>query len=356
MRIINGRLDGKEIYDVYYSTGGGSLVGGGSDVWVNHWIKEIYPKLKVKSILLIHRNRPERPSIEEQDKIWKSLNKDLDVYWQGDDLHLFGSLLNGARRINILHGYYAPHKYILTNKDKIHSNAVHVNVNHALNANTKLGLKDSLHFSMEPSWEAEIVNYAKYPFWIGIDPPKLKKQNEQLLHIPNFYEFKHNLDVTDNNIVGFASRMETRKCPHYLQRIPSMVCTNPVDVQWWIKNLKMDTRDWKIYKFNYPMLDKFYQQDWGISHSAHIYEPFGYSIFQALDYGKIPILSRDWLMDFDYPYRAFGMHEFYSEWQRVCDVSISARREWVFMLREYLKQKFGDKDKWAKQLLEIYNS
>ena len=63
MRIINGRLDGKEIYDVYYSTGGGSLVGGGSDVWVNHWIKEIYPKLKVKSILLIHRNRPERPNI-----------------------------------------------------------------------------------------------------------------------------------------------------------------------------------------------------------------------------------------------------------------------------------------------------
>ena len=121
MRIINGRLDGKEIYDVYYSTGGGSLVGGGSDVWVNHWIKEIYPKLKVKSVLLIHRNRPERPSIEEQDKIFKELNKDLDIYWQGDDLQLFGSLLNGARRINILHGYYAPHKYILSNKDKIQS-------------------------------------------------------------------------------------------------------------------------------------------------------------------------------------------------------------------------------------------
>ena len=32
-------------YDVYYSTGGGSLVGGGADVWVNHWIEEIAPKL-----------------------------------------------------------------------------------------------------------------------------------------------------------------------------------------------------------------------------------------------------------------------------------------------------------------------
>ena len=34
----------KEVYDVYYSTGGGSLVGGGADVWVNHWIENITDK------------------------------------------------------------------------------------------------------------------------------------------------------------------------------------------------------------------------------------------------------------------------------------------------------------------------
>ena len=45
-------------YDVYYSTGGGSLVGGGADVWVNHWIEEIAPKLKVVPKLMIHRNKP----------------------------------------------------------------------------------------------------------------------------------------------------------------------------------------------------------------------------------------------------------------------------------------------------------
>ena len=27
-------------YDVYYSTGGGSMVYGGSDVWVNNWLQE----------------------------------------------------------------------------------------------------------------------------------------------------------------------------------------------------------------------------------------------------------------------------------------------------------------------------
>ena len=35
-------------YDVYYATGGGPIVQGGSDVWVNNWIDNIAPKLNVK--------------------------------------------------------------------------------------------------------------------------------------------------------------------------------------------------------------------------------------------------------------------------------------------------------------------
>jgi len=44
-------------YDVYYSTGGVSNIGGGSDVWVTHWIKEIAPKLDKPFRLLIDRNK-----------------------------------------------------------------------------------------------------------------------------------------------------------------------------------------------------------------------------------------------------------------------------------------------------------
>jgi len=381
MKNINGRIHGKEIYDVYYSTGGGSMIGGGADIWVNNWIEEIAPHLKVKPVLLIHRNRPKAKWTEEQhqqfennvkagrggnpgrqahQKIKKTykeiLKDDLEHYWQGDDLQKFGDLLNNARRIHILHGYYAPHKYITDNKDRIYSTGIHVNVNDALNANTKLELQHSRHFFMDPSWEEDIVKYTKNPFWIGIEKPNLKSKHDHLLHIPNYYEFKHNLDVTDNNTVGFASRMETRKCPHYMQRIPSKLCTDPKDVHWWVKNLKIDIRGWKVYKFNYDFLDKFYKQDWGISHSAHIYEPFGYSIFQALDFGKIPILSKDWLMEFDYPFRAFGMHEFYEQWKRICDLSTDGRREWVSLLRAYLREKYGDKERWKEEMLKIYNS
>jgi len=47
-----------DIYDIYYSTGGGPIIRGGSDVWVNYWIDNIAPKLKVKPILLIHNQKP----------------------------------------------------------------------------------------------------------------------------------------------------------------------------------------------------------------------------------------------------------------------------------------------------------
>ena len=47
-----------DIYDIYYSTGGCPIVRGGSDVWVNYWIDNIAPKLKVKPILLIHNQKP----------------------------------------------------------------------------------------------------------------------------------------------------------------------------------------------------------------------------------------------------------------------------------------------------------
>ena len=45
-------------YDVYYSTGGLNMIGGGADVWVNRWLEMIPQHLKTESKLLIHRTRP----------------------------------------------------------------------------------------------------------------------------------------------------------------------------------------------------------------------------------------------------------------------------------------------------------
>jgi len=380
-------------YDVYYSTGGGSMIGGGADVWVNHWIEEIAPKLEVVPKLMIHRNRPmvewtpeQHKEFEQnvkeggsgnsgrvvQRKLEKTFKKTFDKpppkrtykdvlktelkhYWQGDDPKEFGEILNGARRIHILHGYYHPHKYIIDNKHKIQTNAVHCNVSDALKAPFILGLKEGFNFAMSPDWENEIVGYTKKPFWIGVDKPNLQQEHTHLLHIPNFYEFKHNKDVTDNNVVGFASRCETRKCPHYLEGIPSEMFTDPKDVRWWKRNIGCEFKRTKVYTFRWEHIDRFYSREWGISHSAHIVEPFGYSIFQAIDYGKVPILAGDWLTEYDYPFRASNPVEFHEQYRKLCEVSLDERRNLVYPLREYLAKRFDNKEEWVEKMLKLYN-
>ena len=331
-------------YDVYYSTGGGSLIGGGADVWVNDWIENIAPHLDVKPILAIHRTRP--PEFKN--------DLGIEVVWQGDDVKGFGELLKNARRINILHGYYSPHRYLTDNKDKIHTVAIHCSVKNIMKASFVLDLEKSFHFYVEPKWENDIKSYAKYPFWIGNNDPKWNVHHDHLLTIPNFYEFKHNKDVVDNNKVGFAARMETRKCPHFLQGIDCEVFTEPTDIKWWERNLNLDTSTWKTYTFKYENIDNFYKRDWGISHSAHIYEPFGYSIFQAVDWGKIPILAHDWLPDYDYPFRAQSPEEFKEQYDNICNLTLKEKEDYLYPLREHLRQ-WDNKEEWRDRLLKLYN-
>ncbi len=383
-------------YDVYYTTGGGTLVGGGADVWVNNWIKEIAPKLDVTPKLMIHRNRPNVEwSLEQHEKFEDKVKKnqytgegrsvhqqmkknfkeatnqdvnhtwttpksytpapELEYFWQGDDMDEFEKIMKGARRIHILHGYYSPHRYISENLDKIHTNAVHCDVHKAIMAPVILGLEKSFHFHMEKQWENEIVESAKHPFWIGVSKPNLKKNPNHLLHIPNYYEFKHNKDVTDNNRIGFAARMESRKCPHFLDGLKADVYTDKKDIQWWERNLNLNTKLWRKFVFRWEHLDRFYQRDWGISHSAHIYEPFGYSIFQAVDWGKVPILAHDWLPEYDYKFRASNPTEFKEQYKKLCEVSLDGRRNILNPLREYLTEKFDNKEEWVEKMLKLYN-
>ena len=158
----------------------------------------------------------------------------------------------------------------------------------------------------------------------------------------------------DSNRVGFAARMETRKCPHFLQGIDSIFFTDINHLKWWERNLNIDTSMWRMYNYKHEQLDMFMKQNLGISHSAHIYEPFGYSIFQAVDWGKIPILAHDWLPKYDYPFRASTQKEFKEQYEKICKLSLQEKRDILFPLREHLKQ-WDNKEQWRDRLLEIYN-
>ena len=311
--------------DIYYSTGGKNLVGGGSDVWVNHWVDEIQPKLDRPSKLVIHQDN--------------DVKKDLDE----------------ADRIHILHGYYTPNQVVLDYKDKIYSNVMHVELKKSLNAHKDLELPLLKHFNASIEYEKDILNIAKKTIWIGLYESSYHNDYD-IIDIPNFYEFKGDSKAVESNRVGFCSRMETRKAPHFLNDIDSYFFTNVEHFAWWRENLNYNFTKTKLFQFQYKNLKKFLRRDdWGISHSAHIHEPFGYSIFQAVDYGKIPILSEDWLHEIEYPFRASTKEDFEECWKQICKLDVNQRQDYIDYLKDKLI-KFTDKKQWVDKYLEIYNS
>jgi len=333
-------------YDVYYATGGGSMVYGGSDVWVNNWLKEVAPHLDHPSKLLIHRRRPENIKVKYDSPI--------EVVWQGYDPREFENQLKGARRIHILHGYYTPHRVIFENRDKISSVVIHVCIELSMMSSFQLNLPKLKHYSAETKWEHQVTEWADKVVWIGLDKTPIHDKAD-VIDIPNYYEFQHNLNCNDSDVVGFAARCETRKSPHFLEGIESEAFTDIRDWNWWRKNIGVKLDKTRLFQFRYEGLDRFYRRNFGISHSCHLNEPFGYSIFQAFDYGKLPILQMDWCRDYEYPFRAFNKKQFDEQVYNISNLSIDERQQYVDGYRDYLS-KYDNKQEWTDKYLEIYNA
>ena len=329
-------------YDVYYTTGGGPWVNAGTDTWVNLWMELVAPKLDVKPILLIHRNKP---------KEYSDYKFPIEAHWHGDDIEKFEELCRGARRINILHGHYTPMKVIDNNLDKIHSNVLHNSVDHILKSQVGTDASIGWHPYLDSSWETTINNHTKNSIWVGLFDIKIENIN-----IPNFYEFKQNLPLSKSNTIGFASRCEGRKTPHYLDRLKSLVFTNSNEFKVvWKNSVKIDCSKMKIYHYKSEFKDTFYNMDWGISHSAFTNEPFGYGIFEAIDYGKLPILHSTWCKDFEYPYRVSSKKEFVDIYSRLIETPYSEKNKWFKSLKKFMIDNYTNKDKWVNDLLNIYN-
>jgi hypothetical protein len=331
------------MYDVYYTTGGGPWVNAGSDIWVNLWMELIAPKLDVKPILLIHRNKP---------KGHEDYQFPIETYWHGDDIQKFEELCKGARRINILHGHYTPAKPIVDNQDKIHSNILHNSVDHILKSQTISDVPIAWHPYLSSEWESDVINWSKNNIWVGLYEILHKNIN-----IPNFYEFKWDTPLSHSNKLGFAARSEGRKNPHYLDGISSLVFTNSIEFNLlWKNGVKIDLSKSKIYHYNSEFKNKFYNMEWGVSHSAFTSEPFGYSIFEAVDRGKLPIIHGNWCKDFNYPYRASSKKEFNDIYSEITLQSYETKLFWFTEIKKFMKDNFTNKDLWIQSLLDIYNT
>jgi len=343
-------------YDVYYATGGSTFVGGGADIWVNYWLDEIYPKLNFKSKLCIHRSRPGVQAERDEYKTYDDRFENCEIVWAGDNIGKFNDTIREARRVHILHGFYTPHKIIDEVKDKIYSNIVHVSTELSLNSGKILNLNPMRHFAAYVDWEYQVNSWAKTPVWVGIDKTPMHNKFK-FKNIPNFYEFEHNKELSDSDVIGFASRVESRKAMHFMDGLESLAFTNPYDFYWWKNNLPHQFKKTKLVAFRPDKIHDFYnRENWGISHSCFVDEPFGYSIFQSVDYGKIPILYPDWCKNYDYPYRAATKEEFNKVVDIIKRTSYEIKNNILKELREYLKERFENKEKWVNEYLSIYNT
>lgn len=332
------------MYDVYYTTGGGPWVNAGTDTWVNIWLEEIAPKLKVKPVLLIDRNKPK--NYNDYDYQFP-----IESHWKGDDLLKFEKIIKDCRKIHILHGHYTPMKVLVDNKHKIYSNVLHNSVRHILMPGVMSDTPISDHPYHDSKWEKEVVGYAKHNIWIG-----LYNIIHDNINIPNFYEFKHNLPLNESNKIGFAARCEGRKNPHFLERKEGYAFTDShLFKTLWKRNQKLDLSKIKIYHYDSRFKDTFYSMNWGISHSAFTFEPFGYSIFEAVDRGKLPILHETWLSNLEYPYRVSNKKEFDDIYSKLKQTSYEEKNKWFLHLKQYMIDNFTNKDKWVEELLNIYN-
>ena len=185
------------MYDVYYTTAGGPWFNSGADIWVTNWIKEVAPDLKVKPLLLFHRHKPTN---------YEEFPIDIDHIWETSEDKII-EILEGARRIHILHGHYTPTRAIHQNLEKIDSIVFHNLTKVSLMAQQD---KDEyLHWYGNWEYENELINKIKNKVWVGLY--HFPYETENLHHIPNKYTFKQNKELSNSIELGYAARVEGRK-------------------------------------------------------------------------------------------------------------------------------------------------
>ena len=195
-----------------------------------------------------------------------------------------------------------------------------------------------------------LLKDAKNTVWIGVDEDEVFDN-----HIPNFYKFEHNLSASKSNRVGFPARSEPRKNLKFLKNIDSVVFTSEGNFNAYRKHTKTKFKSVEIIDYKRELTEGFFESDdWGISHSCFENEPFGYSIFQSIDYGKIPILDKEWCKKMKYPFRATTQKQFEKQVAEISKLSIEDRNNYLGKLKDYLS-KYSSVGEWRNKLLSIYN-
>lgn len=335
------------------STGFANTIEGGADIWTNHFIEHIWKNLPKRKYwkLLIDSKRP--PNFDDS-----KLPRDLKYHFHGDSADITEKWLDECSEIHYLHSHYHKREHIWKYESKFKTIFVHAYPKEMEEVMNKVPELKRLQFNtkVDSYFYNEFLQTFKQRIWIGNNPTKLFDDFPNYTYsIPNFYEFKHNYDlnhkVIDNGKIGFAARAESRKCMHWMHGCSGYILSSKYDYV----NLK-DTSSYtfpniKFYQWNPSYLKTFMKKDFGIFHGAYFKEPFGYSIFQAIDYGKLPIIHTDWAKDVDYKYRANSKNGFDKVVKQIVNDSKDKRYEEFAKLKTYMLR-FQNVESWKKEILK----
>jgi glycosyltransferase involved in cell wall biosynthesis len=361
-------------YDVYVTSEIGTFSVGGVSFWVDNWIRYVVPYLRVTPILIIEVEPSpgwteyarqnalvlNRPGTEHKFE-WKYPTSSIKNYFSLPTTTYTDKIIKNARKVHLLSCplaavYGRRTKDIIKKYGNIDSVIIHSSERESTDVIKKYfhvrRSREIFDSNQRIEFHEGLNEVAKEPVWIGVNERK-----EIGLSIPNFYKFEYNLKATDSNVVGYAARSEPRKNFHYLQNIESIALTAHDIIQVWetIFKKKIKFENVKVKPYSREKVEDFYNSsDWGIFHGAYESEPFGYSIFQAIDYGKIPIISKDWCKDMNYPFRAGSVKEFENQVAKIKELSLEERDSYLQQLKTYLS-KFSSETEWRDELLTIYN-
>lgn len=323
------------------TTGFGNIIQGGADVWTNHFIDLVLPQLSDDYFIFVDGRKP--------DGFETSLT---NYHFHYDDWSKSEKLLEDCEEIHFLHANYHKREHLWKHKDKWGNIFVHAYLPDML----KYG-DSTKQFQTNIDTEAvdDLMKYCKQRIWIGLTDSQLfTDYPDNTITIPNFYEFKEDLllEKLSDSKIGFTSRIESRKNVHYLDNHRGFVLSGKYDWKNIVETNQYNFSGIKFYQWDSEILDLFMCKDWSISHSCHTNEPFGYSIFQAVDYGKLPILHSDW-GDVDYKYRASSKEEFDSMVEIICRDSYAELLDNWMRLSEWM-MKYSNKWKWRDEIKNVF--
>jgi hypothetical protein len=321
---------------------------GGSDIWVNNFLENVYLHLDYPIVLLIDGRKP------------IGFNPDsipCQFAFSKEHPLLVEPLLRNARKIHFLHNNYYRRDALWEYKEKFHTLFCHAYIKEIINTNVDLGLdRVYLPTTMDLQWEQDVMNQCKQIVWIGCNDGMVQKDfKEKTIQIPNYYEFDNNIEYRWNtDKIGYAARSETRKCFHFLDKHRGYAITDWMGYENLKEGLNLDLKKIRFYPYNLENHKNFFNLDFTIFHGCYVNEPFGYSIFNAVDYGKLPILNKYWMPRLNYKYRASTKEEFNKMYDVMCNDFEVERVFWFDKLKEELK-KYDNKENWIHRIKLVLN-